>query len=92
MWESTELQNYYPSVLGKGVSCPCRVLLAALLPVHSSGEAAQRRGMLSGRRALLTKLSIVPAGKGKKFKGPTSIFTEQGKKGDYGAERQEARD
>lgn len=69
---------------------PCRALeklpaLRALGPggIHwAAGAHLAREAEPCLRHPLLTRFSTAPAGKGEIFKGPTSIFTELGEKGD----------
>lgn len=91
-WKSTRgapLQNY-PRLVPEEATGGWVLLPKAQEPVESTPEP-RRKTLLPGmpfQQPPLTKLDTEPAGKGRTFKGPSSLYTGQPMKGGFAAERQ----
>lgn len=86
---STLLWNCLRGYLGEASGCCGSPWGAACCCLHGWACASSRSPfVVSLQRPLLTELNIVPAGKGKIFKGPNSVFAEQSMKDWFVAQRQ----
>lgn len=84
---STLLWSCLRGYLGEASGCCGSPWGAACCCLRGWACASSRNPfVVSLQRPLLTEFNVVPAGKGKIFKGPRSTFTDQATKGKFGAE------